>query len=144
MHIKQLTADEKQRSFVVVLDEGEEAAEQLLTFSRRHHVIGATFTGLGAFSKATLGFFEMDRKDYHHIEIAEQVELISMVGNFADQNGTPRLHCHVSVSNRNGNAFGGHLLKGYVRPTLEVMVFDTPLHLRRATDARTGLPLLVP
>jgi predicted DNA-binding protein with PD1-like motif len=144
MRIKQLVAKEFERCFAVVLDEGEEATEQLLAFAKTYDVTGATFTGLGAFARATLGFFDLEHKEYRPIPIDEQVELISLVGNFAAEGREPRLHCHVAVSNRLGQAFGGHLLKGFVRPTLEVVVIDSPVHLRRAMDPRRGIPLLVP
>ena len=92
-----------------------------------------------------LGFFELESKGYRRIPVDEQVELVSMIGNFAEEKGGEvRLHCHVVVANRKGRAFVGHLLEGYVRPTLEAVVADTPAHLKRRIDQSTGLPLLVP
>jgi uncharacterized protein len=143
MKVKQL-ANDQERCFAVVLETGEEATEKLLAFARSSQVDGATFTGIGAFSSAVLGFFDLDRKEYDRIKLDEQLELVSLIGNFAAQDGETKLHCHVVVANRKGHAFGGHLLEGYVRPTLEAVVIDTPAHLRRTTDPATGLPLLTP
>ena len=143
MKVKKLKSD-GQRSFAVVLETGEEAVENLLAFARAHDVTAASFTALGAFRDVKLGFFDIDKKDYQPIEIDDQVEVLTLVGNFAIQDGEARLHPHVIVSGRDGHAFGGHLLEGHVRPTLEVVVTDEPAHLRRRTDAETGLPLLVP
>ncbi len=108
-----------------------------------HRITAAAFTGLGAFSDATLGFFDFATKDYERIRIDEQVEVVTLVGNFATQNGEAKLHPHVVVSKRSGQAFGGHLLEAHVRPTLEVVVTESPAELRRETDEATGLPLLV-
>jgi predicted DNA-binding protein with PD1-like motif len=55
---------------------------------------------------------------------------------------THRIHAHVVLGKRDGSAHGGHLLKARVRPTLELIVTESPGHLRRVTDEKTGLPLL--
>ena len=141
MQVKQIPG-EGERRFVVVLDTGEEAVESLLSFAREQRVTGAALTGLGAFQDVTLGFFDIDRKDYERIRLDEQVEVLTLVGNFATKDGEAKLHPHVVVSKRNGQAFGGHLLEAHVRPTLEVIVTETPANLRRKTDPETGLPLL--
>lgn len=134
--------DDGVRSYAIAMDPGDEAVECLLEFARQNRVEAASFTGLGAFSDVTLGFFDFDTKDYHEIPMEEQVEVVSLVGNFATKDGEVKLHPHVVVARRDGHAFGGHLLRGHVKPTLEVVVEDTPAHLRRETDPATGLPLL--
>lgn len=141
MQIKRLAAN-GQRTFAVVLDAGDEAVSCLLDFARANGVEAGHFTGLGAFQQATLGFFDFDRKDYERIVVDEQVEIVSLLGNFALKDGEAKLHSHVVVARRDGRALGGHLLEGYVRPVLEIVVEDEPAHLRRETDPETGLPLL--
>lgn len=141
MQTKQISKNGERR-FAIVLDTGEEAVQCLLDFAREHRITAASFTGLGAFSDVVLGFFDMDRKDYERIRIDEQVEVVTLVGNFATKDGEAKLHPHVVVSKRSGQAFGGHLLEAHVRPTLEVVVTETPAELRRETDPATGLPLL--
>ena len=142
MQTRTLSAAEE-ASFVLVLDEGEEAVDCLLRFAREHGVTAGRFTGLGAFSKVTLGFFEFDTKDYHRIPIREQVEVATLVGDFATLGDEVKVHPHIVVSKRDGTAHGGHLLEGHVHPTLEVLVTVSPDRLRRRTDPDTGLPLLV-
>lgn len=39
-------------------------------------------------------------------------------------------------------AVGGHLLEGRVRPTLEVIVTESPAHLRRVHDPKVGLAVI--
>jgi uncharacterized protein len=90
----------------------------------------------------TLGFFDIDRKDYDRIRLDEQVKGVTLVGNFATKNGEAKSHPHVVVSRRNGQAFGGHLLEAHARPPLEVVVTKTPADLRREIDPDTGLSLL--
>jgi predicted DNA-binding protein with PD1-like motif len=133
-----------QRSFAVVLRPGDEAVGCLLDFARENDVQGGHLSGLGAFRKVAVGYFDLARKDYVRIPIDEQVEVVSLVGNFAALDGETKLHAHVVVAKRNGQAFGGHLLEAHVRPILEVVVEDEPTHLRRQIDPDTGLPLLRP
>lgn len=131
-----------QRTFVVVFDEGEEVIPALEGFAEAQALTAAEFTGLGAFSRAVLGFFDMDSRDYTRIEVDEQVEVLTLVGNVAEHDGKARLHPHAVLGRRDGSTIGGHLLEATVRPTLEVMVTESPRHIRRRTDPRTGLPLI--
>lgn len=131
-----------ERSFAVVLDPGDEVVECLLEFGRENRLEAASFTGLGALSDVTLGFFDLETKDYQRTPLDEQVEIVTLVGNFATKDGEIKLHPHIVVARRDGRAFGGHLMEGHVRPTLEVVVRDEPSHLKRETDPATGLPLI--
>src|SRR5919106_1187106 len=73
--------------------------------------------------------------------LREQVEVLSLLGNVAVHEGKPAVHAHVVVGKRDGTAHGGHLLEAHVRPTLEVIVVESPKHLYRERDDETGLPL---
>ena len=95
--------------------------------------------------EVTLGYWNPDTREYERIEIGEQVEVVSMVGNIATgPGGEPKLHAHLVVAGRDGRAHGGHLLRGIVRPTLEVVLTELPAELHRRTDEATGLALLAP
>jgi uncharacterized protein len=71
-----------------------------------------------------------------------QVEVLSFTGNIVQKDGKPRLNAHVVVDKADGRAHCGHFLGGRVWPTLELIVSEMPVHLRRAHDAETGLALL--
>jgi predicted DNA-binding protein with PD1-like motif len=137
-----LINDGPQRSFAVVLDTGDEVTSCLLAFAKEQDLSAAAFTGLGAFSDAVLGYFDWQKKDYDRIRIAEQVEVLNLTGNIALADGEPKLHPHVVLGKADGSAHGGHLLEGHVRPTLEVIVTESPVHLRRRSDPETGLALI--
>jgi hypothetical protein len=49
---------------------------------------------------------------------------------------------HVVLGLSDGTTRGGHLLDGIVRPTLEVVLTDTPTHLRRKKSADIGIALI--
>jgi predicted DNA-binding protein with PD1-like motif len=131
-----------QRTFVVVLDIGDEVTECLLRFAKEQNMAAADFIGLGAFQDVVLGYFDWQKKDYDRIPIREQVEVLNLTGNVAQSDGEPKLHPHVVVGKADGTAHGGHLLEGHVRPTLEVIVTESPAHLQRRSDPETGLALI--
>lgn len=137
-----LINEDAQRTFAVVFDAGDEVLENLRAFARDHALSAAAFTGLGAFSDVVLGFFDWQKKDYKRIPVKEQVEVVSLVGNIALKGDEPKLHPHVVVATSEGRALGGHLLEAHVRPTLEIIVTESPAHLRRRTDEKTGLALI--
>jgi len=137
-----LLHDGGEKTFVLVFDTGDEVVAGLLDFAKEHK-LAASMTAIGAFERVTLGFFESERKDYKKIHINEQVEVMSLIGNIAlDESGQPKVHAHVVVGRRDGTAHGGHLLEAYVRPTLEVILVESPEPLRRKMNAEVGLPLI--
>ena len=145
MRSAELDHERGRRSFVVVFDPGEEAAAGLLAFAREHALASASFTGIGALARVTLGFWDPDTLDYRPIPVREQVEVLALTGNVAlGPGGVPKVHAHIVVGKADGTACGGHLLEAYVRPTLEVILVESPRHLRRTVDPRTGLALLDP
>ena len=137
-----LIYDGPQRTFVVVFDHGDAVLENLLAFAREHRLSAAEFTGIGAFSDAVLGYFDWQKKDYERIPVDEQVEVLNLTGNIALADGEPKLHAHIVLGKADGTAHGGHLLEGHVRPTLEVVVTESPAHLQRRSDPETGLALI--
>ena len=58
------------------------------------------------------------------------------------EDGEPMLHLHVVLGTRDCTALAGHLSEAHVRPTLEVMLTETPAHLQRVEDRATGLALI--
>lgn len=133
---------EGRRTFAVVLDKGDEFTECLTQFAEQQQLTAAQFTAIGAFSSAVLGYFEWERKDYRRIRIDEQVEVVSLLGDVALKDGKPSLHPHVTLAKRDGSAWGGHLLEGIVRPTLEIILSEAPAALIRSHDPETGLALI--
>ena len=142
MKSKLLFETNGQRIFAVVFDPHDEVAAGLQSFARESHATAASFTAIGALSDVTLGYFEIERKDYKRIHIPEQVEVLSLVGNIALDGDKPKVHAHLVVGKCDGTAHGGHLLEAHVRPTLEVIVTETPQYLQRIHDAQTGLALI--
>ena len=129
-------------TYALVFDTGDEVNETLLAFAREQKVDSAHFTGIGALTDVVLGYFQWDRKAYKRIPVDEQVEVLTLAGDIALENGEPKVHAHVVIGKSDGSAYGGHLLEARVRPTLEVILVESPTPLRRTYDAETGLALI--
>jgi predicted DNA-binding protein with PD1-like motif len=125
-----------QKTYVLVLDKDDEAVGSIEDFARKNGIAAAQLTGIGAFSDAALGFFDWETKNYRAIHVTEQVEVVSLLGDIAlGADGKSTLHPHVVVSRADGIAMGGHLLKAHVRPTLEVVLTESPRHIHKRKDA---------
>lgn len=131
-----------ERIFVIVLDPGEEALQSLTNFAVAERLTGASLTALGAFEKAVVGWFDYDAKTYRRIPVEQQCEVLSVIGDIAEDGGKPSLHLHGVLGLRDGSTRGGHLLEGIVRPTLEVTVSESPAHLRRRKRPDLGIALI--
>jgi predicted DNA-binding protein with PD1-like motif len=135
----------EQRKFVVVLSSGDEAISSLKSFVEQEKIEAAQFSAIGAFRSAILGYFDWETKSYQRIPVDEQVEVASFTGDVAlGPDEKPALHIHCVLGCRGGRAVAGHLLEGHVRPTLEVVLTDSPVHLRKRHDPESGLALIAP
>ncbi len=130
------------RTFVVVADQGDEALEMLGDFARDKGLSGAQITAVGAFTGATVGWYDRDKQDYRRIEVDEQCEVLSLVGDIALSGDEPQVHVHAVLGLSDGSVRGGHLLAGHVWPTLEVVVRETPAELRKTFRPEVGLALI--
>lgn len=140
-----LTTDSAQalRTYVIVLDAGEEALTALTGFAVENQIFAATFSAIGAFEKASLGWFDFGRKDYDRTEVAGQCEALSLIGDIAeDDKGEPSVHAHAVLGLKDATTRGGHFLSGIAHPTLEITLTESPVHLRRRTIPGIGLALI--
>ena len=88
------------------------------------------------------GLFDWDTKEYLPIPVESRLS-----GGFTGDivlgpDGETVVHVHVVLGRRDGSAMAGHLQEGHVRPTLEIVLTETPGQLRKQLDAASGLPLI--
>jgi len=128
---------------VVILDSGEEAFAALTKFANEAKISAASLTAIGAFERATIGWFDLASKSYRKIEVNEQCEVLSAIGDVAlGDDGRASLHVHVVLGLSDGSTRGGHFLSGIVRPTLEVVLTESPVRLRRRKRPELGIALV--
>lgn len=143
MKAKLVSKDDGVKTHVVVLESGEEAFAALTDYVNKSRITAASLSAIGAFENATVAFFEYDTKSYKDIPVAEQSEVLSMLGDVAvDDGGNASLHIHVVLGLADGSVRGGHFIKGTVRPTLEIILTEAPATLRRRKRADLGIALI--
>ena len=79
------------RTFVVVLATGEEAVKALTSFAVDQRLAASHFTAIGAFSRAVVAYFDWSAKQYRHMSIGEQVEVLSLIGDITIEDNKPKL-----------------------------------------------------
>src|SRR5437762_3518604 len=127
---------------VLVLDPGDEAVAAITGFAREQNVTAAQVTAIGAFERATVGWFDRHARQYRPIEVQQQCEVLSLVGDIAVGSDGPQPHLHAVLGLADGSTRGGHLLNGQVWPTLEVIIRETPAELRKTDRPEIGLALI--
>jgi predicted DNA-binding protein with PD1-like motif len=143
MKTKLLHDADGKRTFAIILQTGDEAVSCLKAFAERERIGGSQVTAIGALSRATLAYFDWQTKTYQQINVGEQVEVASLIGDIAvGPDNKPSVHVHVVLGKRDGTALAGHLEEALVRPTLEIIVTETPTHLHKSKDKESGLALI--
>lgn len=137
-----LLNNDKQKTFAIILESGEEVMEQLMAFTKEQKLSASQFTAIGAFSEAVVGFFDFSIKDYKKIPFKEQMEVLTLNGDISRYNNEFKIHAHVVLGKEDGTAHGGHLMKAIVHPTLEIILNESPAYLKREMDEKSGIPLI--
>ncbi len=143
MQSKLIHAADGQRTYAIVLAAGEEVMASLRAFADQERLAAAQITAIGALSDAKLQYFDWETKEYLPILVQEQVEVASLVGDVAlSPDGSPAIHAHIVLGRRDGSAMAGHLAAAHVRPTLEIILTESPSHLHKRHDPQSGLALI--
>lgn len=143
MKAKLLNKNGNERIFVLIFQTGDEVVNALQEFAKTNDCAGSHFTAIGGLSDVTFAWFDWQNKRYQKAaEIGEQIEVLSLIGDIALEEERPKVHAHIVVGKRDGTAHGGHLMEAHVRPTLEMILTESPQSLRREHDPESGLALI--
>ncbi len=132
-----------ENSTILVLERGEELISSLNTFVDESKIKSAWLSGLGAAEKMTIGYYDLETREYVWSGVDEGiVEILSLVGNLSELNNEPLWHIHGTFSKPDLGAFGGHIKEMYVGLTCEIHITQIDVSLRRDYNEGTGLNLL--
>jgi predicted DNA-binding protein with PD1-like motif len=135
--------EDEPKTFALIFETADEIATVLQQFARGQDLAGSSFKAIGALSYAKLGWFNWETKKYDPACVLdEQVELLSLIGDIALKDGKPQVHAHVVIGRSDGTAHGGHLLEARVRPTCELILTESPIHLQKKLDPKSGIALI--
>ncbi|WP_333649802.1 PPC domain-containing DNA-binding protein [Lacrimispora sp.] len=129
-------------TFVVRLDRGDEILLSLIRLCREEGIRLASVTGLGAVDTVQLGVFDTEKKQYYSREYQGLYEIASLMGSITQKEGDPYLHLHMVIGNpHTGECHGGHLSRGVISATGELIITEIPGTVERREDEAIGLNL---
>jgi len=129
------------REIVLRLDEDEEVIGYITNICKKENIESAFVSAVGALKKAELGHFDTKEKRYNTKVFEGMFEIASLSGNIAMLGGEPMAHLHIVIADTDFSTHGGHLMKGLVNPTCEVVILPLETKIKRAKDEKTGLNL---
>lgn len=129
-------------NYVIRLNKGEVLGQAIKTFATETKLEGAWLSGLGGALEATLGFFDINKKQYEWRTFKGLYEVTSLQGNLAIKDGEPVFHLHATLADASFAAIGGHVKDLVAAATLEIFVHQLQKPLNRVHDEEIGLPLL--
>ena len=136
---------EQQKVHMIKLEKGDDVHSCILNYLKENNITAGYLTAIGALEKGQYGYFDVKQKKYLNSPFGE-VEVLSCTGNIALNKDTrePIAHIHIIVGEKDGKAFGGHLVEGIVSVTLEIYLIETRPTIYRTKDEETKLYLLNP
>lgn len=129
-------------NYLIRIFKGEKIAESIINFCKENNISSGAFHGIGALSQVELMIYQEDKKEYTSKVFNEDLEILSIIGNVAFLDGKHFVHAHMSLSDKETKAIGGHLKEAVISGTLELIFTDFKMTLNRKYDSETGLNLL--
>lgn len=118
---------------------GEDIHQELKEICNKHRVETAVvLSGIGQLKQFQLGYFK-EKGNYVPQEFAKPHELLSLSGNISNQKGEYKLHLHAVLGDEDKSVVGGHLIKGEVEVTNEIVLLKTAVSITRRLEETTGL-----
>ncbi|HLE59766.1 MAG TPA: PPC domain-containing DNA-binding protein [Candidatus Limnocylindria bacterium] len=130
------------RAFVGRLETGDDLVEEIERLAATHDIRAAWITVIGAVRKAAFAYYQQEDRRYVVLESATHHEITGFVGNLSMREGSHFLHAHATFCDADGQAVGGHLLRGTEVFAAEITIREmTGVELDRHPDDATGLML---
>jgi uncharacterized protein len=130
------------KEYALVLARGDEVMTALSDFARAERITAASFTAIGAVRDAEVGWFDFEKQRYKAMLHDDQLEVLSLLGDIGvGADGGATVHAHASLGRESGRAFGGHLIRATVSPTLEVFVTTYLQPMKKQRDPQDDVEL---
>jgi len=131
------------RILVCRLDYESDLLESIKALAEENGLVSATFSAIGAVKNAIVSFYDQSEKRYRDLTFDKPLEVLTCSGNIGKLKGETLVHAHIMLSDIEGRAFGGHLMKGTKVFAVEVVMTELKdVELMREFDPATGLNLL--
>ena len=118
------------------LHPGQELRQEIQKFAATNNIkAGFIVTAVGGLGQTILRMPDTKPEAEHVEDFEGPFEIVSLVGTLEADD----LHLHIALSDSSGRVIGGHLRKGIVRITCELVIGESESHeFRRVLDTQTG------
>jgi predicted DNA-binding protein with PD1-like motif len=121
---------------------GGDLLKELTDICRQNNVQLGKIEALGAVQKACVGYYNQDSREYEYNTLDKPLEITALTGNISLRDGEPVVHAHITLSDQQTGAFGGHLAPGTIVFACEFIIHILEgAKMERGFDEQTGLPL---
>ena len=100
------------RQYMGRLAPGKDLYHSLTSLCEHLGVTLGHIQGIGAAKKAVIGYFDDDAGKYIEIRFDHQTEIVALNANVSLKDGKSFVHAHITLGDRDGRLYGGHLLPG--------------------------------
>ena len=125
----------------ITMAKGDYINRTFESFSEIKGIGCAWLNGIGALENPKIGYYSIDDKSYHHKYFKGEFELTSLIGNITIKDGKPFAHTHITFSDTNYRAFGGHLFDAKITAAGEFIMQLGDDNITREMNHGIGLPL---
>lgn len=130
------------RTFMGRLDHDADLLEALTALCIEKNIRLGRIEAIGAVKKVALADYDQEQKQYRFFKIDQPLEIINLTGNISTKENKPFVHAHITLSDKTGKTYGGHLTPGTPIFACEAIIQEfTGAELHRQIEPVTGLPL---
>ena len=121
------------------IDKGECVNASILDIAKRNNITFGWINGIGAISDPEIGYFDVHKKEYIKKVMSGHFELISLLGNITYKEGELFIHSHITFTDTDFRAYGGHLFDCKIAAAGEFIIFMGEEKISRTYCDKVGL-----
>jgi predicted DNA-binding protein with PD1-like motif len=123
------------------LELGDDIHAVIQEYCANNHINNASISGLGNVENIRLGHYSVKTKRMAEKSFEGIYDVSSITGNISLVDNQPFSHLHITITDNNMQAFGGHLVSGTCSATLELFLQEFDTKYRKVHDDAIGLNL---
>lgn len=130
------------RLHVTRIPKGSDLLLFIQDFVRAQDIRSGWLSGIGAVDRAVVGYYDQKERSYQTLILDAPMEVLNLTGNVSLVDGQPMVHAHVTLSDSQGRALGGHLKDSTMVFAFELCITEFLRELiERVPEPETGLLL---
>ncbi|KTD43052.1 PPC domain-containing DNA-binding protein [Legionella parisiensis] len=130
--------------FILSLKEGESLFQSIIHYAHSFNLKSAIFTGIGALSNITMGFYHCDTQQHTKRLFHGTYEIASLTGNLTLADEGFFVHIHAAIGDDNFQIFGGHLISAAAGASTEIAIIPLNYSIKRQKHPDLDIKVICP